>query len=62
MNEELSFCPGFADAESLLTFAITPCFWCPSWGAKAIEVMPGAVIPAALATPRAKPAQTAPAP
>lgn len=29
MNEGLSFCPGFADAESLLTFAIAPRCRCP---------------------------------
>lgn len=34
MNEGPSFCPGFADAESLLTFAITPWFRCHSWGAQ----------------------------
>lgn len=62
MNERLSFCPGFADAESLLTFAIAPRFPCPPWGVKATAAMPGAVIPATPALPVANPAQTAPVP
>lgn len=59
MNEGMSFCPGSADAESLMTFAITPWFQCPSWCAKAIQVMLGAVNPAVPAPPRASPCTTA---
>lgn len=62
MNEGLSFCPGFADAESLLTFAIPPRFPCPPRGVKATAAMPGAVIPATPALPVANTAQTAPVP
>lgn len=39
-------CLGLADTESLLTFAITPGFWCPTWCAKVIDVMQGVEKPA----------------
>lgn len=56
MNEGLSFCPGLADAESLLTFAITLRFRCPPRSAKATAEMPGAASPATPALPAASPA------
>lgn len=58
MNEGLSFGPAFADAESLLTFAIAPGFQCPFWCVKTTAVMPGAMIPATPAPSAASAVQT----